>query len=96
MAKEVTIKNNGITNCDANSNQLSLDYVQSHIYNVRGVQVMVDYELANLYGVETRVLNQAVKRNIERFPERFMFQLTKEEKEAIRQQTNDLKSHNVI
>ncbi len=96
MAKEVTIKNNGITNCDANSNQLSLDFVQSHIYNVRGVQVMVDYELANLYGVETRVLNQAVKRNIERFPERFMFQLTKEEKEAIRQQTNDLKSQNVI
>lgn len=96
MAKEVTSKNKGVTICDSNSNQLSIDFVQSHIYNVRGVQVMVDYELANLYGVETRTLNQAVKRNIKRFPERFMFQLTKEEKESISQQINNLKSQNVI
>ena len=46
---------------------------------IRGQHVMIDRDLAELYGVETRSLNQAVKRNIERFPERFMFQLTKEE-----------------
>ena len=47
--------------------------------SIRQVQVMLDFDLAKLYGVETRVLNQAVKRNIERFPERFRFQLSKEE-----------------
>ncbi len=46
---------------------------------IRGQQVMLDKDLAQLYGVETRALNQAVKRNIDRFPEDFMFQLTKEE-----------------
>ncbi len=46
---------------------------------IRGRQVILDADLARLYGVETKVLNQAVKRNIERFPEDFMFQLTKEE-----------------
>ncbi|MDK9694252.1 MAG: ORF6N domain-containing protein [Sulfurimonas sp.] len=55
--------------------------IQDKIYTIRGVQVMIDKDLAFLYGVETRVLNQAVKRNIERFPEEFMFQLTKEELE---------------
>lgn len=55
--------------------------IQDKIYTLRGVQVMIDKDLAFLYGVETRVLNQAVKRNIERFPEEFMFQLTKEELE---------------
>jgi len=44
---------------------------------IRGQQVMLDSDLAQLYGVETKVLNQAVKRNIVRFPEDFMFQLTK-------------------
>lgn len=53
--------------------------IESLIHVVRGQQVMLDSDLARLYGVETRVLNQAVKRNIERFPEDFMFQLTKEE-----------------
>ena len=47
--------------------------------SIRGKQIMIDRDLAELYGVETRVLNQAVKRNMERFPERFRFQLTKEE-----------------
>lgn len=55
--------------------------IQNKIYTIRDVQVMIDRDLALLYGVETRVLNQAVKRNIERFPEEFMFQLTKEELE---------------
>ena len=49
------------------------------IYVFRGQQVMLDRDLARLYGVDTRVLNQAVKRNMERFPERFMFQLSKDE-----------------
>lgn len=53
--------------------------IEHRIYNFRGVQVMVDQDLADLYGVETRRLNEQVKRNIDRFPERFMFQLTKEE-----------------
>ncbi len=58
-------------------NQLQI--IQSKIYEIRGQRVMLDRDLAELYQVETRVLNQAVKRNIERFPEDFMFQLTKEE-----------------
>ena len=52
-----------------------MDAIRSRILTVRGVQVMLDRDLAELYGVPTKVLNQAVKRNIERFPERFMFQL---------------------
>jgi len=55
--------------------------IQNKIYTIRGVQVMLDRDLAELYGVETRVINQAVKRNIERFDEDFMFRLTKEELE---------------
>ena len=53
--------------------------IESLIYVIREEQVMLDSDLANLYGVETKVLNQAVKRNIQRFPTDFMFQLTKEE-----------------
>jgi len=49
--------------------------IQSRIVAVRNVQVMLDRDLAVLYGVQTKVLNQAVKRNIERFPDRFMFRL---------------------
>ena len=53
--------------------------IQNLIYEIRGFKVMLDSDLANLYEVETRVLNQSVKRNIERFPAHYMFQLTKEE-----------------
>ena len=53
--------------------------IEDKILVIRGQQVMIDRDLAELYSVETKVLNQAVKRNIERFPERFMFQLTKDE-----------------
>ena len=56
-----------------------LQVIQSKIYEIRGQKVMLDRDLAELYGVETRVLNQAVKRNAERFPEDFMFQLTQHE-----------------
>ena len=53
--------------------------IQNKIYEIRGQRVMLDFDLAMLYSVETRVLNQAVKRNSERFPADFMFQLTAEE-----------------
>ena len=53
--------------------------IESLIYEIRGQKVMLDRDLAKLYGVETKALNQAVKRNIKRFPEDFMFQLTYDE-----------------
>ena len=56
-----------------------LQVIQSKIYEIRGQKVMLDRDLAEMYGVQTKVLNQAAKRNIERFPEDFMFQLTNEE-----------------
>lgn len=56
-----------------------LAIIQRKIYEIRGQRVILDRDLAALYGVETRVLNQAVRRNMDRFPEDFMFQLTLEE-----------------
>jgi hypothetical protein len=56
-----------------------LQSIQNRIYEIRGERVMLDRDLAALYEVETKVLNQAVKRNIKRFPADFMFQLTKPE-----------------
>ena len=58
---------------------MELEIIKNKIYEIRGQRVMLDRDLAQLYGVETKVLNQAVKRNLERFPEDFMFRLTKEE-----------------
>ena len=72
--------------------QLQTENIESRIFVIRNQQVMIDRDLALLYGVETRVINQAVKRNFNRFPERFMFQLTKEEQE----QFFSLKSQTVI
>ncbi len=60
--------------------------VESKIFLIRGKQVMVDRDLAELYGVETKRITEAVKRNIERFPEEFRFQLTSEEYEFLRSQ----------
>ena len=60
-----------------------LQVIQSKIYEIRDYKVMLDFDLAEIYQVETRVLNQAVKRNITRFPEDFMFQLTKDELESM-------------
>ena len=57
--------------------------IQNLIYEIRGVKIMLDSDLAKLYGVETFNLNKAVKRNIGRFPKDFMFQLTKEEYESL-------------
>jgi hypothetical protein len=59
------------------SNQVSQRNVESRIYRIRGQQVMLDADLADLYGVETRILNQAVKRNLDSFPDDFMFYLTR-------------------
>ena len=56
-----------------------LEKIQSRIYEVRGVRVMLDFDLAELYQVETKVLKQAVRRNLERFPEDFMFEMTEQE-----------------
>lgn len=63
-----------------------LQEIQNKIYEIRGQKVMLDRDLAEMYGVQTKALNQAVKRNIERFPEDFMFQLTNEETQIWRSQ----------
>lgn len=57
--------------------------IQGRIFTIRGMQVMMDRDLAELYGVETKYLNRAVKRNIDRFPERFRFQLSQSESENV-------------
>jgi phage regulator Rha-like protein len=71
------------------------EMIENKIYLIRGHKVMLSQHLANLYGVETRVLIQAVKRNIERFPEDFVFQLTLEETQSLRSQfvISKLKPH---
>jgi phage regulator Rha-like protein len=66
--------------------EISEDAIKYLIYEFRGQQVMLDSDLAMLYQVETKVFNQAVKRNIERFPENYRFQLTKEEFDSLRSQ----------
>jgi len=70
----------------------SVAQIESRIFLIRGQKVMLDSDLAELYGVENRALNQAVKRNVERFPEDFMFQLTSEEYESLRSQFVTLKT----
>ncbi|MCE2397080.1 ORF6N domain-containing protein [Candidatus Poribacteria bacterium] len=71
MSKEVTIPQ---------------EVILSKIYEIRGQKVMLDSDLAELYGVETKALKRAVRRNIDIFPEHFMFELTKEEHESLRYQ----------
>lgn len=70
------------------------ELIVSKIYLLRGMKVMIDRDLAELYGVETKRLKEAVKRNLERFPDDFMFEMTKEELENWRSQnvtSNSLK-----
>ena len=62
---------------------MELQIIQNKIYEIRGQRVMLDFDLAEMYQVETRVLNQSVKRNIKRFPSDFMFQLTNMEFENL-------------
>lgn len=68
MDNDITIKDN-----------TDIDVIKNRIYEVRGLRVMLDRDLAELYNVETRTLNQAVKRNIDRFPDDFLFRLNKNE-----------------
>jgi phage regulator Rha-like protein len=65
---------------------MNTEIIHNKIYEIRGHKVMLDYEIAEMFEVETRTLNQAVKRNIERFPEDFMFQLTENEWGMMRSQ----------
>ena len=65
---------------------VELQIIQSKIYEIRGERVMLDFDLAMLYEVETRSLNQTVKRNTRRFPKDFMFQLTEQEWKLISSQ----------
>ena len=67
-------------------NALELSVIQSKIYEIRGVKVMLDYDLAEMYETVTKALNQQVKRNIKRFPPDFMFQLTSQELINLRSQ----------
>ena len=67
--------------------------IQNRIYEIRGERVMLDFDLAQLYEVETKVLNQAVKRNLQRFPEDFMFRLTIAEWEMMRSDVFTIKDN---
>ena len=62
-----------------NTELMTVENICSRVYLIRGQQVMLDYDLADIYGYEVKRLNEQVKRNIARFPEDFMFQLNKEE-----------------
>src|SRR3981189_388428 len=70
--------------------------IQNRIYEIRGERVMLDRDLGDLYETETKALNLAVKRNIKRFPADFMFQLTKEEFDALRFQIETLEKDNSL
>ncbi len=74
-------------------NEITPILVESKIFMIRGKQVMIDRDLAELYGVETKRITEAVKRNIERFPEEFRFQLTAEEYDFLRSQIATLKEN---
>lgn len=72
---------------------MELQVIQNQIYELRGFRVMLDFDLANLYRVPTKALKQAVKRNTGRFPDDFMFELTKEEYDFLRSQTVTLENN---
>ena len=65
---------------------ISIEKIEKAVYFIRGEKVMLDRDLAHLYEVETKLLNRAVKRNLQRFPVDFMFQLTEDEADALRYQ----------
>ena len=80
------LESNIVKRCGLKDNTVLLDedIIQNKIYNIRGIQVMLDRDLAELYGVETKHINQAVKNNPNKFPNDFMFALTKDEFENLR------------
>ena len=82
---EVTPNHDEVITSVAQSSPESVS-IKSMIRLIRGQQVMLDFDLAFLYGVETKALNQAVKRNTNRFPEDFLFKLTKNEPDILRSQ----------
>ena len=94
MAKKETNTELEITICDIKSND-SIN-IESLIRIIRGQQVMLDSDLAMLYGVETKRLNEQVKRNLNRFPEDFMFQLTQDEAVRLRSQIATLNDEEII
>ena len=79
--KNMTEEKNKVVNLE-----ISESMIRNLIHVVRGKQVMLDSDLARLYQVETKVFNQAVKRNLDRFPDEFYFQLTNEEYNSLRSQ----------
>ena len=92
LEKTTMTKKNEIVKADAAQLQ-PLENIENLIHVIRGKQVMLDRDIARLYGVETKRLNQQVQRNLERFPGDFMFQLSKEEVESLRSQfatSNDI------
>ena len=74
------------------ANSVQIDTIKSSIYEVRGQRVMLDSDLAELYEVEVSQLKRQVRRNIDRFPEDFMFELTREEYDSLRCQNGTIKS----
>ena len=85
---------------EAKAELMAVDNIRNRVYIIRGQQVMLDYDLAEIYGYEVKNLNQQVKRNIARFPEDFMFQLTKSELDSMKSQivisrNNDVSSDNL-
>ena len=68
----------------SNTDLIAIERIEHAIYLIRGEKVMLDRDLASLYGVETKVLNRAVKRNLRRFPSDFMFQVTTDEADVLR------------
>jgi hypothetical protein len=73
------------------SDLVPIERIASKIYQIRDIRVMLDSDLAELYGVKTKALKQAVRRNMKRFPDDFMFGLTEEENQALRSQNVTLK-----
>ena len=73
------------------SNLILVERIEKAIFFIRGEKVMLDSDLASLYGVETKAVNRAAKRNLKRFPSDFMFQLTAEESAALRYQSGTSK-----
>ena len=70
---------------------MNLEHIQRKIYEIRGIKVILNFDLAYMYEAETRALNQAGKRNIKRFPPDFMFQLTREEFQNLKNQKTTIK-----
>ncbi len=85
-------KSRAVPACGMTGRSLTMQGIERAIHLVRGHRVMLDAELARLYGVETKNLNKAVKRNLSRFPDDFMFRLTEEEASALRFQIGTSKS----